>query len=156
MCCNQKGTIMENKIGKKVWLLDGTLERGFTLKSKETFIVKEVKSGKDCHDWAKHYVIEKDGKSIEVREFQCIFVPTETDDEASNIYNYLKENEAYPDEVYKNGEGVVAVHIDWGDWKHEHAWCRDLMSYLGYACQSSIVTDDNGSDCYSATHYFTK
>lgn len=36
---------MENKIGKKVWLLDGTLERGFTLKSKETFIVKEVKSG---------------------------------------------------------------------------------------------------------------
>ena len=147
---------MENKIGKKVWLLDGTLQMGFRLKSKDIFIVKEVKDGRDCNDWANHYIIEKDGKSIEVREFQCIFVPTETDDELTNIYNYLKENGAYPSDVYKNGEDSVSVQIDWGDWKHEHRWCNDLMRYLGYTCGDEVVTEENGSDCYSATHYFYK
>ena len=143
---------MENKIGKKVWLLDGTLERGFTLKNKEIFIIKEVKNGRDCNDWANHYVIEKDGKKIEVREFQCIFVPTEIDD----IYNYLNENDACPSEVYKDSEECVVVQIDWGDWKHDHRWCNDLMSYIGYECRDEVVTEEDGSDCYSATHYFYK
>ena len=38
----------EKEIGKKVWLLDGSRERGFELNSTETYTLKEVKSGKDC------------------------------------------------------------------------------------------------------------
>jgi hypothetical protein len=30
------------------------------------------------------------------------------------------------------------------------------MEYLGYASGGQIVTEENGSDCYSATHYFYK
>lgn len=147
---------MESKIGKKVWLLDGTLQTGFRLKSKDIFIVKDVKKPKECDDWCEHYIIEKDGKSIEVSEFNCIFVLTETNDKLTDIYNYLKSNELYPYDVFANSDDCVAVHIEWGDWKHEHGWCDDLMGYIGYVCGNEVVTEEDDSDCYSATHYYSK
>jgi hypothetical protein len=48
------------------------------------------------------------------------------------------------------------VSISWGDWKHEHLWARSLMSYLGYVEIGSKVTEEDGSDTYSAEHYFLK
>ena len=143
---------LEDKIGKKVWLLDGSLGFGFHLKSKDTFTVKEVKLGLECRDWANHYVIEhdSDGHTIEVREYEVIFAP-----EGDSIYQYLADNDVYSD-VYENSEGVVSVEISWGDWKHEHLWCRDLMQYIGYIETDSRVTEDDGSDTYSAIHYFVK
>ena len=142
----------ERKIGKKVWLLDGSLERGFQLKSKDTFTLKEVKLGKDCGDWANHFVIEhdSDGQVIEVREFQVVFSIV-----GDNIYEYLGFNDVYA-EVSTNSIGVVAVDIEWGDWKHEHLWCKNLMEYLGYKEIGSKVTEEDGSDTYSAIHYFLK
>ena len=148
----------EQKIGKKVWLLDGSLERGFKLKSKDTFTVVEVKSTKDCGDWAEHYVIrhDSDGKEIEVREFQVIFAIEENGEIMDyRIYRYLLDNQLYS-EVYMDSEGTVSVDISWGDWKHEHLWCRDLMAYIGYFETEVVVTEDNDSDCYSATHYYKK
>ena len=142
----------ESKIGKKVWLFDGSLEHGFYLRSKDTFTLKEVKMGKDCHDWANHFVIEhdSDGQTIEVREFQVVFALV-----GSNIYQYLSDNEIYAD-VYENPEGIVSVEISWGDWKHEHLWCRDLMNYIGYTETDSRVTEDDDSDTYSVIHYYAK
>ena len=143
----------ERKIGKKVWLLDGSLKRGFQLKSKDTFTLKEVKSGKDCGDWANHFVIEhdSDGQVIEVREFQVIFSIVD-----NNIYEYLSYNDLYAEVGENPNGGTVSVDISWGDWKHEHLWCRDLMRYIGYEEIGSETTEENGSDTYSAIHYFLK
>ena len=50
----------------------------------------------------------------------------------------------------------VAIDITWGDWKHEHQYANYLMSLLGYEFVGAVVTEDNGSDCYSGTHYYRK
>ena len=142
----------EKEIGKKVWLLDGSLGMGFRLKSKKTFTVVEWKSGKEIHDWANHFVIKDDenGNAIEVKEYQVVFAL-----EDGNIHDYLGSNDVCA-EVSTNSIGVVAVGIEWGDWKHEHLWCKDLMEYIGYKEIGSEVTEEDGSDCYSATHYYLK
>ena len=75
---------------------------------------------------------------------------------------YLKEKKAdfYDDisqPLYKR-EGmcnwVYDIHISWGDWKHEHGYLRYLMEEFGYVETNCIITEENGSDCYSATHRF--
>ena len=60
-------------------------------------------------------------------------------------------------EVYKHFDlPIMVVDISWGDWKHEHGWCKCLMKYLGYGEIGCKVTEENGSDTYSAEHYFIK
>ena len=50
---------------------------------------------------------------------------------------------------------ALTVHIDWGDWKHEHLATRLLLTEeLGLAYIRSETTEEDGTDCYSATHYF--
>ena len=50
---------------------------------------------------------------------------------------------------------AFTVHISWGDWKHEHLRAKWLIedAKLGTLIRSE-TTDEDGSDCYSATHYF--
>ena len=55
-----------------------------------------------------------------------------------------------------NPKGEVNVEVHWGDWKHDHGWCATLMGYIGYVQDDVVVTEDNGSDCYSARHYYAK
>ena len=51
---------------------------------------------------------------------------------------------------------IVNVSISWGDWKHEHMWCKILMEYIGFREIGEMLTEEDGSDCYSATHIFIK
>lgn len=50
---------------------------------------------------------------------------------------------------------AFTVHISWGDWKHEHLRAKWLIeeANLGTFIKSE-TTEEDGSDCYSATHYF--
>ena len=56
---------------------------------------------------------------------------------------------------------TVVVEITWGDWKHDHLFCDYLVeSFLKEKGFTQIdraenVTDSDGSDCYSAIHYYT-
>lgn len=72
------------------------------------------------------------------------------------IWNHLNENKLYADDVYMFSEhaGIVEVSISWGDWKHEHLRCDYLMQQIGFKAISENVTEEDGSDCYSATHYY--
>jgi hypothetical protein len=146
----------EKKIGKKVWLLDGSLDRGFHLGSKKTFTLVEWKSGKEVRDWANHFVIRDDenGNTIEVKEYQVVFALE--GDNLPDIQTYLSDNECYTDEVYNDHNEDLCVSISWGDWKHEHLWCRDLMGYIGYREIGEVDLEEDGSDCYSSTHIFAK
>ena len=57
-------------------------------------------------------------------------------------------------EVNIERNGVVAILVEWGDWKHQHTYLRTIMASIGYTEIDEVVTEEDGSDCYSAMHYF--
>ena len=74
------------------------------------------------------------------------------------IRNYLQENDIYS-EVYVESDGKLAVHISDGDWKHEHLYTDRMVSKFFFnkgllVDTETQVTEQDGSDCYSATHYY--
>lgn len=72
-----------------------------------------------------------------------------------DIRKYLKGNNLYC-EVYEHANGCISVEIEWGDWKHDHAYCDHLMKQKGYVCTDEQVTEEDGSDTYSAIHFYEK
>lgn len=77
------------------------------------------------------------------------------DERVEQVYETLKSNNVYPESVHQYRTiPVVVVEISWGDWKHEH-WRADwLIEELGGTLVRTDVTEEDGSDCYSATHYY--
>lgn len=47
---------------------------------------------------------------------------------------------------------AVRLIIQWGDWKHEHARAKWICREMGGIVVSSEVTEEDGSDTYSADH----
>lgn len=72
-----------------------------------------------------------------------------------DIRKYLKDNEV-DCEVYEHANGCISVEIEWGDWKHEHLFTDHLMKKIGYSCTDVQVTEEDGSDTYSAVHFYEK
>lgn len=77
------------------------------------------------------------------------------------IYKELEKYHLYPDDIraYFDGDmgyARVIVSIINGDWKHEHLKCDMIMRDMGYIPDGSIVTEEDGSDCYSADRYYRK
>lgn len=143
----------EMNIGTKVRL---TFENG-TMSDKD-YTITAIKDYKDVGDWCNHYIVKsEDGEELEIKEWDCVFPPKESEYEDCTIHDFLDDNGVWA-EVYTgyNGLPVVAVSIHWGDWKHEHGWCECLMGYLGYKEIGNKVTEEDGSDCYSAEHYYLK
>ena len=68
-----------------------------------------------------------------------------------DIRKYLKDNNLYC-EVYEHENGCISVEIEWGDWKHDHRYLDYVMENLGFSVYKVNVTDEDGSDCYSAIH----
>ena len=58
------------------------------------------------------------------------------------------------------GSILFSVKIEWGDWKHDHLRCNYLVEEFAKAngreivLKREVVTEDDGSDCYSAKHYY--
>lgn len=73
------------------------------------------------------------------------------------IYELMTENNIVGEWVdYKEKLKMVAVEIKWGDWKHDHARL-DLLMKENFSNLRSIhtaTTEEDGSDCYSAIHYY--
>ena len=61
---------------------------------------------------------------------------------------------------YIDSNNMIAFDITWGDWKHDHMrldwivteWCWDNGYEVEYS--DTVVTDEDGSDTYSGTHYY--
>ena len=76
---------------------------------------------------------------------------------ADALEDYLRDNKIYND-VEVEDEGF-SIYIDWGDWKHEHARLRyyvdEFLTDEGLTYNhDEEVTEEDGSDTYSAIHYF--
>ena len=76
---------------------------------------------------------------------------------AEEAYKVLTDGGVYGDvEPQFHGFSDICVEIHWGDWKHEHLRCDWLLEGLGFELVSAEVTEDDGSDCYSALRYYRK
>lgn len=142
---------MKSKLGKKVWLFD---ENNKLDKTK----IWEVKSIIPCDgitnkDWCNHYLVSNNGVEKEIREYNAIFTPNQKLQEADKVNHYLADNDLFCDDVSQYN-GIVRVSLHWQDWKHGHLWCTNLMGFIGYKEIDEEVTEDNGSDCYSADHIY--
>ena len=53
-------------------------------------------------------------------------------------------------------DNKLMVSIHWGDWKHDHLFVRDIIptTFPNSRYISGTVTEEDGSDCYSAEHCF--
>lgn len=51
-------------------------------------------------------------------------------------------------------EDTVSIDIEWGDWKHNHRFLELFMEERGFDQLIEEVTDEDGSDTYSATHVY--
>lgn len=74
---------------------------------------------------------------------------------ANKIREYLNSKGLYAG-VYQLSEDMVEIEIIWGDWKHDHLYCKHLMEQIGFERLTVRVTEDNGSDCYSGIHTYRK
>ena len=78
------------------------------------------------------------------------------------LQEYLKkEGNGYYNGEYEIWfeEDCCYVDISWGDWKHDHWWAKDytrkFLEQKGFdVVVGTNVTEENGSDCYSALHSF--
>lgn len=147
----------ENVIGKKVNLLEGYGFCSKKMTDEVCEIVSVVPWSKELNDWCQHYIVRKpDGTEVEIREVDCVFSPNKEKQADYMVHDFLNDNGVWADVWHHYGTSALVVSISWGDWKHEHLWARDLMSYLGYVEIGSKVTEEDGSDTYSAEHYFIK
>ena len=72
------------------------------------------------------------------------------------LYNALREKDLYP-ELWSetiNNETMIVANVEWGDWKHEHHYLDYVMGELGFSVYKVNITEEDGSDCYSAVHYY--
>jgi hypothetical protein len=71
-----------------------------------------------------------------------------------DIQRIFKENNCYYDYDIDFKDGTISVYVEWGDWKHDHIFLKHIMWENHYRQIEEVVTEEDGSDCYSATHYF--
>ena len=69
----------------------------------------------------------------------------------------LNKHDVYGDlEQMMYGTKDICEEIHRGDWKHEHKRCDWILGEMGYELVTVDVTEDDGSDCYSALRYYRK
>ena len=148
----------ENPIGKKVNLLEKVGICDWKMNDAVYEIVSVIPWSQELNDYYQHYIVKgADGKEQEVREAECVFSPDFTKESVEEtIHKYLDDDGVWAEVYTKFGGAAIVVSIEWGDWKHQHLWVRDLMEYIGFAEVSEVVTEEDGSDCYSAEHTFIK
>ena len=75
------------------------------------------------------------------------------------LLQYLRDKSFYHEAYISNGN--LYINIQWGDWKHDH-WYADVLIEDFFKDKDEVreifyginVTEEDGSDCYSATHIY--
>lgn len=75
----------------------------------------------------------------------------------TKISELFKKNDCYyewDEESVTENLTRIDVHVTWGDWKHDHMFLDYIMKQEGFTPLGETVTEEDGSDCYSATHFY--
>ena len=71
------------------------------------------------------------------------------------VYDLLNENSVHAEVYQFSTLPIICVEISWGDWKHDHARADWLIAdELGGTLLRTNLVEEDGSDCYSAVHYY--
>lgn len=70
------------------------------------------------------------------------------------LYQHLQSKGLYYD-IYETEDGFI-ISVEWGDWKHDHRYLEHIMGELDYILIDKKITNEDGSDCCSADHYYQK
>ena len=70
------------------------------------------------------------------------------------VLKLLGDYEIYAEVNYDNYE--ITIDISWGDWKHTHMLCDRIMEQAGFDLDRAVVTEEDGSDTYSASRTYVK
>ena len=71
------------------------------------------------------------------------------------VKQIFKDNKlSYDWEINSELPCVLLVYVEWGDWKHDHICLNNIMKQNGFHFIGEDVTEEDGSDTYSATHIF--
>ena len=147
---------IDKRIGKQVWAFENEGHILPELNQDKVWVVESLHEPDDTHhDY--YFTIVNGEERKEVLWYEVVVTPDNTRNETDRIYTYLRDNGFYDDGVWYEkilDTQLIRIAKDWGDWKHDHGWLDDLMSYLGYDVFGCVVTEEDGSDCYSAEHIF--
>lgn len=70
------------------------------------------------------------------------------------LLQVFKENKMYYD--FSASDDDLEVYVEWGDWKHDHLCLDHLLREKGLVKFDEEVTESDGSDTYSSTHYYKR
>ena len=74
---------------------------------------------------------------------------------SEKIEKHLRDNGVFAEVTpYWDDLPVIEVSIHWGDWKHDHLRAKWLLEGTGVHFINTLVTEEDGSDTYSAVHRF--
>lgn len=83
------------------------------------------------------------------------------EDLIKELNDYLESKNCHHKANIVRVDGFDKIYFDitWGDWKHDHmrVWylVNEFCKDRGYRCERDMITTEtNGSDSYSAEHYF--
>lgn len=148
---------IDKRVGKNVWLFK-KIANGwdYRLEQDKTWLVESLHEPDETHD-DFYFVVSDGNENREVLWHDTVVVPGNEEDEVLRVMNYLTSNGFYLDDISEErivGIPLYRISVVWGDWKHDHGWLDSLMEHIGYEAFKEILTEENGSDCYSADHFF--
>lgn len=147
---------IEKRVGKRVWLFENVSGWCTRLVKDKVWVVESVHEPEgDFYDY--YFVVSNGTETRKVLWHDTVVVPEDNEDEQYRIEKYLSDNGFYFDDISQEEivkTPIYRISISWGDWKHDHGWLDSLMSYIDYEAFNEIVTEENGSDCYSSEHIF--
>ncbi len=71
-----------------------------------------------------------------------------------NIISFLYRS--FCGEFQACGGDTIYASIFWGDWKHDHLCMKNFLEEHGFRMESKTITEEDGSDAYSAEYVFQK
>ena len=150
---------IDKRVGKKVWLYERVENHwDVNLNQDKEWLVESI--NEPTGDFYDYYFIVSNGEEKrKVLWHDTVVVPGNEEDEVLRVMNYLTSNGFYFEDVSDEeicDTQLIRISISWGDWKHDHGWCDSLMENIGYEVFNEILTEENGSDCYSSDHIFVR
>lgn len=150
---------IEKRVGKRVWLFENVSGWCTRLVKDKVWVVESAHEPDGEKFYEDYFVVSNGNEKREVVYYNTVVLPEDNEDEQYRIEKYLSDNGFYYE--YINSEmfldtPLYKIGISWGDWKHDHGWLDSLMGYIDYEAFNEIVTEENGSDCYSSEHIFVR
>ena len=150
---------IEKRVGKRVWLFENVSGWSTRLVKDKVWVVESAHEPDGEKFYEDYFVVSNGNEKREVVYYNTVVLPEDNEDEQYRIEKYLSDNGFYYEYIVSEeiiGTPLYKIGISWGDWKHDHGWLDSLMGYIDYEAFNEIVTEENGSDCYSSEHIFVR